>query len=543
MATQMFDTAPNPPKPTARVARKLTDQQEAVVKSDGKIVVVNAYAGTGKTTTLVEYAAARPDKKMLYLAFGKPNQIDAEKRFKAEAPNCEARTTHSVAYMPIARRYKDFDVFKNRVSLRYKPTNVMDDLNIMSPRNAAMVVETLGKFFCSTDSEIKSAHVFDGCTEKFQVQDEEVNLVLGYSRALWRYMQDVNHKSKMPPDAYLKMFALTSPILKDRSGRPYDIILFDEAQDANPVTAQIVRNQHAHATVVYVGDSHQSIYGFRGAFNAMESMRGIGQHFQLSKSFRFPQSVADYANLILTRIAGSPNVNIQGLGKPGPFVQKGMALLSRTNAELFDFAAKTRGEGVHWVGGIESYGLDRILDVYFLRDGRRKDIKSDEIKRFKNFDDYKNHGEKTLDGEMKRIAQVVEKRRDDIPDLLDDIKANEVKDAADANLVLTTAHKAKGLEWNCVKVGDDFQFLRDKETGCWLTPAKIAADPALKQEVNLLYVAMTRAKHVVQPNAEFLEFLGVLDQEQGDEVGGTPADSNLTPADLIKRTAGYREVA
>ncbi len=40
-----------------------------MVRSDGRIIAVSAFAGTGKTTTLVRFARARPTRKILYLAF------------------------------------------------------------------------------------------------------------------------------------------------------------------------------------------------------------------------------------------------------------------------------------------------------------------------------------------------------------------------------------------------------------------------------------------------------------------------------------------
>ena len=42
----------------------LTDEQQGVVESAAPELVVNAYAGTGKTTTLRAYAAARPQQRM-----------------------------------------------------------------------------------------------------------------------------------------------------------------------------------------------------------------------------------------------------------------------------------------------------------------------------------------------------------------------------------------------------------------------------------------------------------------------------------------------
>ena len=49
---------------------QLTQEQINIINSTGDIKI-NAVAGSGKTTTLVEYAKARRNSKILYIAFNK----------------------------------------------------------------------------------------------------------------------------------------------------------------------------------------------------------------------------------------------------------------------------------------------------------------------------------------------------------------------------------------------------------------------------------------------------------------------------------------
>ena len=50
---------------------KYTLQQQSILASEGNIKI-NAVAGSGKTTTMIEYAKTKPPKsKILYLAFNK----------------------------------------------------------------------------------------------------------------------------------------------------------------------------------------------------------------------------------------------------------------------------------------------------------------------------------------------------------------------------------------------------------------------------------------------------------------------------------------
>ncbi|HIA7687284.1 TPA: DNA helicase, partial [Escherichia coli] len=48
-----------------------TDEQSAIIHWQGEKLVVNAFAGTGKTSTLVQFAAACPESRMLYLAYNR----------------------------------------------------------------------------------------------------------------------------------------------------------------------------------------------------------------------------------------------------------------------------------------------------------------------------------------------------------------------------------------------------------------------------------------------------------------------------------------
>lgn len=56
---------------------KLTEEQHKVISFNGDMVV-NAVAGSGKTTTLIEYSKARPrNSKILYLVFNKSVKVES----------------------------------------------------------------------------------------------------------------------------------------------------------------------------------------------------------------------------------------------------------------------------------------------------------------------------------------------------------------------------------------------------------------------------------------------------------------------------------
>jgi len=63
----------------------------------------------------------------------------------------------------------------------------------------------------------------------------------------------------------------------------------------------------------------------------------------------------------------------------------------------------------------------------------------------------------------------------------------------DSDIVLSTAHKAKGREWESVRLAPD--FLSSRLNG---------SDPNAEAEVRLFYVAMTRAKNRLSVDPEML---------------------------------------
>jgi hypothetical protein len=81
----------------------LTREQMDIVNSTGDIKI-NAVAGSGKTTTLIEYAGARPGQKILYLAFNRAVKLEAERKFAEKGvSNVRIETAHSLAFSRIVR--------------------------------------------------------------------------------------------------------------------------------------------------------------------------------------------------------------------------------------------------------------------------------------------------------------------------------------------------------------------------------------------------------------------------------------------------------
>src|SRR5258705_11684492 len=102
-----------------------TDEQKAVINTNCNLVI-NAVAGSGKTTTLIEYAKTRAvNSKILYLAFNKTVKTEAIQKFTAAGvAHVKVETAHSLAYDHIIK-------FSNyQVAQGYKSYELCDMLHI-----------------------------------------------------------------------------------------------------------------------------------------------------------------------------------------------------------------------------------------------------------------------------------------------------------------------------------------------------------------------------------------------------------------------------
>ncbi len=470
---------------------RCTPEQQRVVDSKARILAVDAFAGTGKTSTLEAFALARPNAKILYIAFNRSIATSAKERFPS---NVECRTTHSLAYGAVGRKYGD--------KLGYASPHDLSLRMNCTARRAKSALSAISSWLSSVDADISAAHVED--------QDDAPELravIVDLARAIWADMVNVSSPVKMPHDGYLKLWAMTRPKLR------YDYILLDEAQDTNPLTLELVLAQRSHARLVLVGDRHQGIYGFRKAVNAMETVPA-DERVAITQSFRFAAGIADVATSILGAfkgeshaVTGRADIEVSWeVDRRRPYT-----LISRTNAALFGELAAlvTRAQpvkGIHYIGGFEGYFFGKVLDAYHLWADERASIKEETIARFPDYASYSKYGEEADDFEVKALVKVVEQYRSRIPSIYNALKAAEIAENR-AEVCVTTAHKSKGLEWEQVVLTNDFIDLPPED------------DDYDREEINLLYVAITRAiRAIVLPEStsSWLQ-LGEDDREVASE--------------------------
>ncbi|XP_041110648.1 F-box DNA helicase 1 [Polyodon spathula] len=486
----------------------LTHEQQQILNHEitkGHVVKIMAFAGTGKTSTLIKYAQQRPHLRFLYAAFNKSVAVQAKRLFPS---NVDCKTIHSMAYQQVGYMYKKYK--KLNMNSCVKPFSVAWVL----PEGrggfvrAKLVTQTLQTFFASADRTITTDHVPMQCkntrgemelvehTEKLKIADD--------ADGLWEKMKWLKETKEssyhMTHDGNLKLWQLKRPCLNQ-----YDVIFIDEAQDCTPAIMDIILSQSCGK--ILVGDPHQQIYTFRGAVNALYEVPHTHIYY-LTQSFRFGPEIAYVGATLLdvckkvkkTLVGGNQEGNVRG-NKEGK-----IAILSRSNSTVFDEAVRVtereKPPKIHIIGGVDSFGLRKILDIWILlqpeEERKRKNLEIVDkficyFTRKGGYRGLKEYVFKAEDGELEGKISVVEKYTFRIPELVQRIKDCSVIDLTFADIALGTVHKAKGLEFDTVEVTDDFAKVPCARHNLHRLP-RFNLGSVPDDEWNLLYVAVTRAK-------------------------------------------------
>lgn len=488
---------------------QFTEEQAAIIKSTGNIKI-NAVAGSGKTTTVIAYAKAKPqNSRILYLAFNKSVKLEAKKKFTEKGlTNVTVETAHSLAFKNIVYRSN----YKVR-SQGYKTNEIAELLSLQatSEKHAEYIIANhINKFiayFCNSDKQkVQELNYLDivsdpvaraFVTANYQYIQKQARIVLG---KMDKAEIDITH------DFYLKKFQLANPQLG------YDYILFDEGQDASPAMLEIFLQQNA--TKVIVGDTHQQIYGWRYAVNSLEKADFTTYH--LSTSFRFAQPIADLAVDILQwkeQLVSHKPVTINGKGKSK--TQTSVAVIARTNLGLLLKAIeyvteKKQIKHIYFEGNINSYTYAdegaSLYDVLNLYNGKRDLIRDNLIKAMKDMDELKEYIEKTEDLQLGMMVEIVKEYGNDIPNIIKAIKdkhvANDEKEKAD--IIFSTVHRCKGMEYDVIHLANDFITEEKLERALGDTKKEALNKTKLNEEINLLYVAVTRTKHALHIPEELM---------------------------------------
>jgi len=480
---------------------------------------MEAGAGCGKTSTL-EMVAKAIKEPSLYVAFNKVTAEEAEQRFPSHVT---AKTTHSLAYRSIGHTlmhklsrpkgaYKNVAGTGSEIAWYYHIEGVEDVVS--EAAIGAFVKQTVERFEQSADNELSAKHVPRKDMEKILMLEPWLAAaVLKYAKRLWKDRTDLASPVLATHDTYLKLYQLSKPVL------PYKVVYADEFQDTTPCVLDIIMNQQSHAKIVMVGDRRQAIYGWRGAINAMQSVQCATA--PLSVSFRYGQGIADVATHVLKgdmKLTGTSAETLVGFNVVDR--TKPHAFLFRSNSALLAAAVEAIDKGEKVAVEIDVKDFVAVLkSAQALFDAFKaptkpeakafmKQVKHERILPYANWKRFKEEAEE-VGGEMKRLEGIVEGGlTGHYIDVLEGYKAPENPVAT-----YTTAHKSKGREWEQVILADDFpsHYKKDGEY-CGLSEA----------EENLLYVAVTRAKRVLEINGPVQEALELA--KHGYTVPGSEAE-------------------
>ncbi len=521
------------------LAKKMQEQRSGV-KDRGSILaphlVVDAKAGTGKTTTLIgglkkmknQYPGFKPSKQQekiweCLMEGKRPESIamvayntSIAKELKERVPaGVNASTMHSMGNNAIGRVYPQC---RRRDAVnKWKSQNKLEDFlgcDIAQVRKerlewANSILKTVslcknllvgwegdedgGSFDVNRIGERELANIW--ATYDIDMLDEE-----GIQAVLHILEESLDLESDYHID-FDDMIWI--PVVKNLSMFKYDLLMVDEAQDLNPSRQQLA--YRAGDRIVLVGDPHQAIYGFTGAdTESIENMsKTLGRSdrgcvtLPLNVTFRCGKNIVSAAQKIVPDFFAHES-NSEGEEKEVPRdqlvqeAQEGDMVLCRTNAPLVSAAFRfiAQGKKATIVGGDIGAGLKSLIRK--LKPDDVADL-MDKVERWADQENQKLRNSKYPNDN--KIMAIADKREcilalcEDAPTLSDVNKAINkmfVEDTTDG-IRLSSIHRSKGLEADRV-------FILHPE----LIPHPMAkTEKSKKQEWNLKYVGMTRPKQLL----------------------------------------------
>lgn len=473
-----------------------------------KNCVVEAVAGSGKTTTIVQGLEYCPkvekedwtgikslvDPKVLFVAF---NKHIAEELARRVPRYVQASTLNSTGWS-ICRANSpgvQMDVKKTENILRtVYSTDDEDDRKIFyAIKNQVSKMVGLLKalmVFSPQDANDQFLQIAD----KYDVEIPELKGVDFQEVVIGVWQRAINNVKYMDFDDQIFM-----PVYHDWAFPEYDWVFGDEAQDWSPVQIELVRRLGRYGRIVAVGDRHQSIYGFRGA--DPDAIPNIicdldAAVLPLSICYRCPDAVIAQAREIVPHIE-NPDNNPKGDGivktlrteEFEEFVRDGDYVLCRTTAPLVRRCLRQIriGKKATVKGKDIGAGLVNLLTSLAKSDRTSVATFLESLAQYRA-----SQIEKLTKAGREQEASNVEDRCDTLEVLAIDCnvtgeiakRIDQVfSDTATTGIIFMTGHRCKGLEAHRIF------FLRPD-----LCPhPKSKKDWQVIQESNLRYVIITRS--------------------------------------------------
>lgn len=276
---------PSPAKAATLAAMQLTDEQMRVRDNEGKLLVVGARAGSGKTATMValiqkEIADGADPESILAITFTVVAAREIQQRLGVELGH--VGTLHSFV-------------------LRHTATDVgriADDGEV-----AALVAEAFANLSIRGLS-----------TKQVLAAMEDVIDPPGDVGVVVRYVcTELRARGQTTFSLMLRQFL--AELRAGKHMRKFSLMVVDEAQDTAPIDAAIYDLIDA-ATRVFIGDSLQAIYNFRGCDDRFfrRMARRATDFLTLSTTFRCRQAICVAANRLFPMAGTMISVHTDGEG-------------------------------------------------------------------------------------------------------------------------------------------------------------------------------------------------------------------------------------
>lgn len=487
----------------------LTDEQNNIIdlalyhyeSEDPILIKVEAVAGAAKTTTAVELTEQMPnDCHNLYLAYNKSIATEADMKFPK---NTECKTTHSLAYNAIITHGLNMDgtTGKSRTVGWFGAREIKEKITYSTKQ---AIIESLEGFFLSRFTKLEDYFTEEG---EYRTDSE----VFFYANQYFEMM--INKEIDVTHAFYLKLFhiLLVDGIINFDT---YDCLILDEAGDVNGVTLEIFLALPATVKLM-IGDSQQNIYSFNHTINAFKVLENVGVTKHLTQSFRCSERIASIVERFSKHELDDEMV-FRGVKHDNCAIST-TAYLTRTNSGLLNYIIQFMQKG-------KLFNLVRnpneifkvVLSVLAANNGKEvRDVKY----KFLEWDVKEFNKSKLLQLEYKqsplKYLLALHRQDPEVQTAITTIFKYGGKNIWDAfqyakkmfdnkktivPIYLTTVHSSKGLTFDEVVIGEDFNVVDILHTDYE------HRENEEQEELRLAYVAMTRARISIRNYEQFFDF-------------------------------------
>ena len=291
-------------------------------------------------------------------------------------------------------------------------------------------------------------------------------------------------------------WALTNPQI----GSPGDVLLYDEAQDANGALAGVVLSQRGRVQLVLCGDPFQELYSFTGSIDAMQnfSVQPGVRTLPLRESRRFGPDIAAHANGVLNLLDPDSSVPMRlvGIGPDGGQLRDTFthaetlavdAVVCATNRQVVDAIVEHTRAGRRVYSTLDLQDLVALAhDVALVEAGQASECSEPMLRRFTDLVSWREWLKSDPSVEEEAMHAQVALVRTYGAVALEQLARTVVTSRDVADVTVSTIHKAKGGTWEqvLVKMGE--------------------VDVEDTAKLRMLYVAMTRARTLVLREVTFV---------------------------------------